>query len=144
MTVLQARVSSGLTHMYNVDELFNLYPVYKHSDLGAIEDSLTENGMEYPIVVWHTTGLAWKLMWQKQPDDLERPPNYMTDPMIIDIVLCGNNRHRAAINLGYKYIEGLRVDTFEEAQSICGGQRKWWMNQQKLQELPKSQKDMIL
>jgi hypothetical protein len=90
-----------------------------------IKQSIEENGMEHPIIVLRTNYRGWRILAGGTPE-LKQPPKGADPDGVVHLVMCGNNRVRAAKELGYQSIEGVSCQTTEEVNKLCKLQRNDW------------------
>ena len=90
--------------------------------LDRIKDSISEFGMQNPVVAAKITIGGWKLL-QSYNKDILNPPEGDDDDIILQ-VRCGHNRVRAAIDLGYDSIDCIVLDKIKDSTKYCTEMRE--------------------
>jgi hypothetical protein len=107
------------THCYYEKNLHGNY----RERLQIVVDSIRNEGLRNPLVVWKTTVEEWKhTIYVSGGADCFTQPVDQTDPVYL--VMCGCRRLHAAEDMGYDAIECVVVNTQKEASGFCIEQRR--------------------
>jgi ParB-like chromosome segregation protein Spo0J len=105
-----------------LSELYCHAKIENPTFLSKIGDSIKEFGMQNPVVVVSMTIKRWQELKEYNPDILS-PPEGVGDNTVFQ-VRCGNNRVRAARQLGYDTIDCIVVEKMQDSNSLCLQQRE--------------------
>lgn len=124
--VLSARKPEGVTTYFNINDLYLLHPIHDMEEHESIMMSIQEEGLLNPPVVCWLTGKEWESM--ALLSDIRPPPMHVLERPEdkYPVVMCGNNRVRAARTLGYKTVECLALTNRRKVSYVCGTQRRSW------------------
>lgn len=89
-----------------------------------VEDSLKTKGLLNPVVVFKTTAAEWRGAFFTQAEEMVRCPKDFKDNEVVYLVMCGNNRCRAATALNYTHIDAIVCTNLEEVGPLCKKQRQ--------------------
>ena len=123
--VLAANNKLSNTVILPIDDLHLMVGIENTSIQTKVEDSLRQIGMEYPVIVVKMNGVEW---WEEKVDF---NPDILSPPYIYgeyNRVQCGNNRVRAARELGFTHIECILL-SLDSAKELCKQLRrdKTWL-----------------
>lgn len=114
-----------------LEDLFFTAPV---QDIETVYNVLLrelEGGdLAFPIVAIHCEGREWNKVVRQSA--LEKAP---TDNDKYFFVSCGNNRGRAALELGYTHISAIVLPRFHEGSAYCSKMRRWYVERQYRRDL---------
>lgn len=108
-------------------DMAELYPTVNNfgyeQDLERITMDIELNGLDNPIVIFHADAATWRGTHFTQAVDMVACPVNWSDDKKVKLILCGNNRYRAAERLGYTAIDCVVVETLDEVATLCKKQR---------------------
>ena len=109
MTVLESK--SPYTDMVKIQDLYLIEDIQDMNLLKKVKESVNQFGLLEPLAVAFVTPDEWHEFLNDSPECYEPPPNMEQ----ILMVLKGNNRLRAAQQLGYTAISCNIFDSIAEA-----------------------------
>jgi len=103
-------------------------------DFDMIYNSVINEGMLNPIIVWSTTVSGWLDWASPSPGITTPPPSLMKNPSKrVKLVKCGNNRLLYAVTAGYTHIDCIVCEDRAETSRLCTKLRKEW-NEDRIRE----------
>lgn len=121
MKQLNARNEAGYCVVpFRISHLSYLVPIENEFEYSLTKESLIRLGLLYPILVVRTTRDEWLKTKELDPSILDPPQ----DGDVIYRIQCGNNRAKAAEELGYTHIDTVVFHRLQDAYDACRELRK--------------------
>ena len=113
-----------------VDMLNPACKIHCEDNYAKIKESMEREGLRYPLVVLNTTVGEWKKLHEESPDAiLPCPGDFLTARCLI--VMIGNNRLKAAQEMGVDEIDCIVVDDRMEVNPLAKIMRGDWVDESK-------------
>lgn len=127
---MRAREMKDRSTPISVDLLNPACKIHCADNYAKIKDSIEREGLRYPLVVLNTTVGTWRDLHEENPDaTLPCPGNFLKARCYM--VMIGNNRLKAAQEMGVEEIDCIVVDDRMEVNALAKVMRGDWVNESK-------------